>query len=51
MSYSLWMAVLSPVSGAAADVFSVPAAFLGLGLIVIILSWGYVLQTARKKVS
>ena len=38
MSYSLWMAVLSPVSGAAADVFSVPAAFLGLGLIVIILS-------------
>lgn len=31
MVYSVWMAVLSPVCGYAARIFSVPAAFAGLG--------------------
>ena len=38
MMYSVWMAVLSPVCGAAANAFSVPAAFFGLGILMIVLT-------------
>ncbi len=48
MSYSIWMAALSPLCGAAAKVFSVPAAFLGLGLMVIGLSCWYAAAEGRK---
>lgn len=41
MCYSIWMAALSPICGAAAKAFSVPAAFLGLGLLLLALSCGY----------
>lgn len=44
--YSVWMAVLSPVCGAAANTFSVPAAFFGLGILMIVLTCIY---TVREK--
>lgn len=46
MMYSVWMAVLSPVCGAAANAFSVPAAFFGLGILMIVLTCIY---TVREK--
>ena len=50
MMYSVWMTVLSPLAGAVAKTFSVSAAFVGLGLLVIGLTCYIVLFKKTKHV-